>query len=64
MRVQFKANPPITITEARKLLGDEAEDMTDIQIQELIDDFDIMAQYVIKMVQKFKDSDNAKEVKR
>ncbi len=45
MRVQFKANPPITVTEARKLLGDEAEDMTDIQIQELIDDFDIMAQY-------------------
>lgn len=62
MRVQFKANPPITVAEARKLLGDEAEYMTDVQVQELIDDFDIMAQYVIKMVQKFKDSDDIKEV--
>lgn len=60
MRVQFKANPPITVAEARKLLGDEAEYMTDVQVQELIDDFDIMAQYVIKMVQKFKDSDDIK----
>lgn len=63
MRVQFKANPLITVAEARKLLGDEAEYMTDVQVQELIDDFDIMAQYVIKMVQKFKDSDDIKEVK-
>lgn len=61
--MQFKANPPITIAEARKLLGDEAEYMTDVQVQELIDDFDIMAQYFIKMVQKFKDSDDIKEVK-
>ena len=63
MRVQFKANPPITVAEARKLLGDEAEYMTDVQVQELVDDFDIMAQYIIKMVQKFKDSDDIKEVK-
>ena len=62
MRVQFKANPPSTVAEARKLLGDDAEYMTDVQVQELIDDFDIMAQYVIKMVQKFKDSDDIKEV--
>lgn len=62
--MQFKANPPVTVAEARKLLGDEAEGMTDVEIQELIDDFDIMAQYVIKMVQKFKDSDDIKEVKQ
>ncbi len=59
MSVQFKANPVVTVTEARKILGDEAKDMTDDAIQQLVDDLDILAQYTIKMVQEFtkKDTD-------
>ncbi|HUS25978.1 MAG TPA: hypothetical protein VMY99_01355 [Nevskiaceae bacterium] len=50
----FKANQVITIAEARLELGDEAMDMTDEEVQKLIEDFDVIAQYTIGLVQKFK----------
>ena len=49
----FNAKPVMTVQEARKLLGDEAKGMTDEEVQKLIDDLDIIAQYSIKLVQKF-----------
>jgi len=51
--VQFLPNPPVTVADARKTLGDESNDMTDDEIQQLIDDLDMLAQYTIKMVQDF-----------
>lgn len=56
--MQFKANPIITIARAKELLGDEAKIMTDEEIQQLVDDFDILAQYSIKMVQSFDDKED------
>ncbi len=50
--MQIRANTIISIAEARKLLGNEAETMSDEQVQQLIDDFDILAQYAIKVVLK------------
>lgn len=52
--MRFRANQVISIGEARRLLGREAEEMTDEEIRRLIDDFDIIAQYSLKMVQKKK----------
>lgn len=54
----FRSNQIMTITRARALLGDEALAMTDDEVQQLIEDFDIMAQHTIKMVQRFKKKDN------
>lgn len=51
--MQLKGDQIITIAEARKILGDEANDMTDEAIQQLVDDFDMLAQYTILMVQGF-----------
>lgn len=48
----------MTIAEAKVLLGDEALSMTDEEIQQLIDDFDVIAQFSIQMVQQFKTKDN------
>lgn len=57
--MQFRANQIISIAEARKLLGDEAKLMSDEEIQQLIDDFDILAQHAIKMVlNEQQDNDN------
>jgi hypothetical protein len=50
----FRANQAIPISEARELLGDESDSMTDEEVLRLIEDFDIIAQYTIKLVQKFK----------
>lgn len=50
----FKSNQVITILQARDLLGDEALTMTDEEIQKMIEDFDVMAQYAIGLVQNFK----------
>lgn len=50
----FKSNQVITILQARDLLGDEALTMTDEEIQKMIEDFDVMAQYAIGLVQDFK----------
>lgn len=50
--MRFRADQVITVEEARQLLGAEADDMTDEDIQELVEDFDIIAQYALKMVQK------------
>lgn len=50
--MRFRADQVIGVEEARQLLGAEADDMTDEDIQELIEDFDIIAQYALKMVQK------------
>lgn len=54
----FRANQVITIAEARELLADEGDGMTDEEVQRLIEDFDIMAQYTIKLVQKFKQNES------
>lgn len=53
-----KSNLVISIAEARKLLGSEAIHMADDEIEKLINDFDIIAQYTIKLVQKFHNNDN------
>jgi hypothetical protein len=50
----IKGNQAITIAEARELLGDDGGSMTDDEIQKLIEDFDVIAQYTIKLVQNFK----------
>lgn len=50
----FKADQVIAISEARNILGDEATSMTDEEVQKLIEDLDIIAQYTIGLVQKFK----------
>lgn len=50
----FRSNQVITILQARELLGDEALIMTDEEIQKMIEDFDVMAQYAIGLVQGFK----------
>lgn len=51
--MKLRSDTVISIDQAKKLLGDEALSMTDEEIQDLIDDFDIIAQYTIKMVQEF-----------
>lgn len=48
----------LTIKQARLLLGDEAFAMSDEEVQQLIDDFDLIAQYSIEMVQEFKETEN------
>lgn len=53
--MQIRSNAVMTIDQARKLLGDEALSMTDEEVQQLIDDFDMIAQFSIKLVQSFKD---------
>lgn len=40
--------PIISVKEARKILGKEAEKMTDNEILKLIDDLDFLASYTIK----------------
>jgi hypothetical protein len=56
--VHLKKNQIIAIENARKLLGDEGLYLTDEEILMLIEDFDMIAQYTIKMVQEFKNSDD------
>lgn len=51
--MKLRSDTVIPIDQAKKLLGDEALSMTDEEIQDLIDDFDVIAQYTIKMVQEF-----------
>jgi hypothetical protein len=60
--VQIRINRVVAIEQAKKLLGDEALSMTDEEIQDLIDDFDMIAQFSIKMVQEFKTGEN-KQIK-
>ncbi len=38
----------VSIQEARKILGDEAKDMTDLQVQQLIEDLDVIALYSLQ----------------
>ena len=61
--MRIKSDIVITVSEAKALLGDEALSMTDEEIQQLIDEFDIIAQYSIKMVQEFKYNNN-KQIKK
>ncbi len=56
--MQIRSDSVMTVEQARKLLGDEALSMTDDEVQQLIDDFDMIAQFSIKMVQSFKDDDS------
>jgi len=51
----IRGNKLISLNEAKIVLGEEAAEMSDQEIQQLIDDFDVIAQYSIKMVQKFDD---------
>jgi len=59
--VRIRSDTVITLAQAKKLLGDEALSMTDEEIQQLIDDFDVIAQFSIKMVQEFNDKENKTE---
>lgn len=58
--MRIRGDSVLTIAQAKKLLGNEALCMTDEEIQQLIDDFDAIAQFSIKMVQEFKESNNYK----
>lgn len=52
--MRIRTNSVISIAQAKVLLGDEALTMTDEEIQKMIEDFDIIAQYAIGQVQNFK----------
>lgn len=54
--MRIRSDAVLTVEQAKLLLGDEALEMTDEEIQKLIDDFDIIAQHTIHLVQKFKKS--------
>lgn len=54
----IKGNLVIPIAEARELLGDESQGMSDDEVQKLIEDFDVIAQYTIKLVQNFKQNES------
>jgi hypothetical protein len=56
--MRLRANQVLSVKQARELLGDEASEMTDEEVQKLVEDFDIIAQYAIKLVQKFKKKDD------
>lgn len=56
--MRIRSDLVMSVAEAKKLLGDEALEMTDEEIQQMIDDFDVMAQHAIKLVQKFKNKDS------
>lgn len=56
--MQLRGDQIISIKQARELLGEEALNMSDEEVQQLIDDFDVIAQYSIKMVQEFKIEEN------
>lgn len=45
------------------MLGDDAEGMSDEDIERLILDFDIIAQYTIQLIQEFKTKDNNERLK-
>ena len=46
------SKPVMTVKEARELLGDEANGMTDIEIERLIDDLDLIARYALKQARQ------------
>jgi hypothetical protein len=48
MRIDPK--PAITLEEARKLLGKDGELLTDEEVKKIVEDFDIIAQHLIKLV--------------
>jgi len=56
--VRIRPDQVINLNDAKKLLGDEALSMTDEEIIDLIEAFDMIAQYSIQMVQKFKDNES------
>lgn len=56
--MRIRSDPVMTTAEAKILLGDEALCMTDEEIQQLIADFDVIAQFSILMVQEFKKEEN------
>lgn len=38
----------VTINEAREILGDEAANMSDVELQNLIDDLSVMARWALQ----------------
>lgn len=52
--MQLRGDQIISIKQARELLGEEALNMSDEEVQQLIDSFDLIAQYSIQMVQEFR----------
>lgn len=58
MVMRIRCDQIMTIERAKALLGDEAAEMTDDEIQQMIEDFDIIAQYAIQEVSKFKKGTN------
>lgn len=61
--MNLSTNKILSIAEARKLLGNEGLDMTDEEIFQMIEDFDVISQYFIKEVQKFGIKNNIKSKK-
>lgn len=55
--MRIRGDQVMTIEQAKALLGDEAAEMTDAEIQQMIEDFDVIAQYAIQEVQKFKNKE-------
>jgi len=51
--------PVMSVEEARKLLGEEADGMTDDEIERLVDDFDLMARYALQEARKQLRKDDA-----
>lgn len=51
--MKIHSNHVITIEQAKSLLGDESAGLSSDEIQQLVEDFDMIAQYSIKMVQLF-----------
>ena len=54
--MRIRGDQVMTVEQAKTLLGDEALSMTDEEIQQMIDDFDVIAQYTIKAISKFKNN--------
>jgi hypothetical protein len=55
--MRIRSDIVMSVEQARELLGDEALDMSDLEIKDLIEDFDMIAQYTIKTVQTFNKQD-------
>lgn len=54
--MRIRSDSVLSIAQAKDLLGNEALSMTDEEIQKLIEDFDMIAQFSIQMVQNFEDT--------
>lgn len=49
----MRNKPIISVKEARKILGSKSRNMSDKDVQKLIDDLDFIARYAIKNFKEF-----------